>query len=116
MADVIKFWEMHRAWKTGINCEMGGTFITKIGKKKDLEVTMNVNMKVSEQCRIAASNGNQVIGMIRRNIKYKEKSLKVLLYKAIFIPHLEYCIQAWSPYLRIMYIWRKKYKNTVESN
>ncbi len=27
---------------------------------------MNANMKVSEQCRIAASKGNQVIGMIRK--------------------------------------------------
>ena len=57
-------------------------------------------MKVSEQCRIAASKGNQVIGMIRRNISYKDKSLIVPLYKATVRPHLEYCIQAWSPYLR----------------
>ena len=32
---------------------------------------MNANMKVSEQCRIAASKGNQVLGMIRRNLYYK---------------------------------------------
>ena len=38
--------------------------------------------------------------MIRRNISYKDKSLIVPLYKAIVRPHLEYCIQAWSPYLR----------------
>ena len=38
--------------------------------------------------------------MIRRNITYKDKSLIVPLYKAIVIPHLAYCIQAWSPYLR----------------
>ena len=63
-------------------------------------VSMNANMKVSEQCRIAASKGNQVLGMIRRNITYKENSLLVPLYKAIVRPHLEYCIQAWSPYLR----------------
>ena len=70
-------------------------------KEKDLGVSMNANMKVSEQCRIAASKGNQVLGMIRRNITYyKEKSLIVPLYKAIVRPHLEYCIQAWSPYLR----------------
>ena len=61
---------------------------------------MNANMKVSEQCRIAASKGNQVLGMIRRNITYKEKRLITPLYKVIVRPHLEYCIQAWSPYLR----------------
>ena len=86
-----------------MNYETGGTILSKTMKKKDLGVTMNANMKVSEQCRIAVSNKgicNQVLGMIRRNITYKEKSLIVPLYKAIVRPHLEYCIQAWSPYLR----------------
>ena len=78
------------------------TILSKTGKEKDLGVTMNANMKVSEQCRIAASKGNQVHGMIRRNTTYKEKSLMVglPLYKAIVRPHLEYCIHALSPYLR----------------
>ena len=53
---------------TGVNCEMGGTIISKTVKEKDLGLTMNANMKVSEQCRIAASKGNQVLEMIRRNI------------------------------------------------
>ena len=85
---------------TGVNYEMGGTILCKTVKEKDLGVTMNANMKVSEQCRIAASKGNQILGMIRRNITYKEKGLIVPLYKAIVRPHLEYCIQAWRPYLR----------------
>ena len=85
---------------TGMIYELGGTILSKTVKEKDLGVSMNANMKVSEQCRIAASKGNQVLGMIRRNITYTEKSLIVPLYKAIVKPHLEYCIQAWSPYLR----------------
>ena len=86
-----------------MNYEMGGTILSKTVKEKDLGVTMNANMKVmkvSEQCRIAASKGNQVRGMIRRNITYEEKSLVVPLYKAIVRTHLEYCIQACNPYLR----------------
>ena len=55
-------------------------------------------MKVSEQCGIAASKGNQMLRLIRRTITYKEKQLIVLLYKAIVRPHLEYCIQARRPY------------------
>ena len=85
---------------TGMNYEMGGTILSKTVKENDLGITMNGNMKVSEQCRIAASKGNQVLGMIRRNITYKEKRLIIPLYKAIVSPHLEYCIHAWSPYLR----------------
>ena len=69
---------------------MGGTIRNKTGKEKVLGVSMNANMKVSEQCRIAASKGNQVLGMIRTNISYKENSLSVPLYKPIVISHLEY--------------------------
>ena len=49
---------------------------------------MNANMKVSKQCRIAASQGNQIIGVIRINITYKEKRLIVPLYKVIAKPYL----------------------------
>ena len=87
---------------TAMNYDMGGTILSKIVKEKDLGETKNPNMKVSEQCRIAAFKDNQVHGMIRRNITYKDKSLTVCLYNAIVRPHLEYCIQAWSPYLRNM--------------
>ena len=31
-------------------------------------------MKVSEQCGIVASKGNQILELIRRNITYKEKA------------------------------------------
>ena len=40
----------------------------------DLGITISADMKVSEQCGIAATKGNQTLGLIRRNIKYKEKS------------------------------------------
>ena len=33
---------------TGMNYEMGGTTLSKTVKEKDLGVTMNANMKVSE--------------------------------------------------------------------
>ena len=41
-------------------------------KRKGLR--SSADMKVSEQCGIAASKGNQILGLIRRNITYKEKS------------------------------------------
>ena len=41
-------------------------------KEKDLGVTISADMKVSQQCGIAASKGNQILGLIRRNITYKK--------------------------------------------
>ena len=69
--------------------KMGDAVLDRTTQEKDL---------VSEQCGIAASKGNQILGLIRRTIMYKEKQLIVPLYKAIVRPHLEYCIQAWRPY------------------
>ena len=57
-------------------------------------------MNVSEQCGIAASKSIQILGLIRRNITCKDKKLIIPVYKAIFRPHLEYCIQAWRPYCK----------------
>ena len=67
---------------TGMNNETGGTILCKTLKEKDLGITMNVNMKVSEQCRCAASKSNQIIEMIRRTKTYTDNSLIVPLYKA----------------------------------
>ena len=39
---------------TGLKYEMGGTILSKTVKEKGLGVSLNANMKVSEQCRIAA--------------------------------------------------------------
>ena len=86
---------------------MGDTVLGTTVKEKDLGVTISADMKVSEQCGIAASKGNQILGLIRRNITYKGKKLIIHLYKAIVRPHLEYCIQAWRPY-------RKKDIDTLE--
>ena len=77
---------------------MGDIVLNTTVKEKDLGLTISADMKVSEQCAIAAANGNQTRGLIRRNIVYKEKELIIPLYKTIVRPHLEYCIQAWRPY------------------
>ena len=53
-------------------------------KENDLGVTISVDMKVSEQCDIAASKGNQIVGLIRRNITYKDNGLVIPLYKGTY--------------------------------
>ena len=85
---------------------MGDTVLGTTVKEKDL-FTISADMKVSEQCGIAASKDSKMFGLIRRNITYKDKKLIIPLYKAIVRPHLEYCIQAWTPY-------RKKDIDTLE--
>ena len=80
--------------------KMGDAVLGRTTQEKDLTVTFSADMKVSEQCGIAASKGNQILGLIGRIITYKEKQLIAPLCKAIVRPHLEYCIQAWRPYCK----------------
>ena len=63
--------------------KMGDAVLGRTMQDKDLGVTFSADMKVSEQCGIAASKGKQILGLIRRTITYKEKQLIVPLYKAI---------------------------------
>ena len=78
--------------------KIGGAVLGRTTQENDLGVTFSAGMNVSKQRGIAASKGNQILGLIRRTIMYKEKQLIVPLYKAIVRPHLEYCIQTWRPY------------------
>ena len=57
-----------------VNYQMGDTVLGTTVKEKDLGVTISVDMKLSEQCGIAASKGNQILRLIRRNITHNEKS------------------------------------------
>ena len=56
-----------------VNYNMGHTVLGTTVKEKGIGVTISVDMKVSEQFGIAASKGNQILGLITRNITYKGK-------------------------------------------
>ena len=53
--------------------KMGNVVLGRTTQEKDLCVKFSADMKVSEQCGIAASKGNQILRLIRRTINYKEK-------------------------------------------
>ena len=50
---------------------MADTVLGTTEKEKDLGITiiLSADMKVSEQCSIAASKGNQILGLTRKNTK-----------------------------------------------
>ena len=56
-----------------VNHNMGDTVLGTTVKEKDLSVTISADMKVSEQCGIAASKHHQILRLIGRNVTYKEK-------------------------------------------
>lgn len=80
--------------------KIGNHILKKSKQERDLGVIMDSSGKSTEQCIMAVKKANAVLGMIRRNIHFKSKDVIVRLYKALVRPKLEYCIQAWCPYLK----------------
>jgi len=74
--------------------------IQSVQEEKDLGVLTTSDLSVSKQCTEAASKANRVLGMVKRQFKELDKDSFLIIYKGFVRPHLEYAIQAWSPYLR----------------
>jgi ribonuclease P/MRP protein subunit RPP40 len=79
---------------------LGNNVIRSSKTERDLGVVIDRTGKSTEQCILAARKANTVLGMIKRNIHFKSKDVIVRLYKALVRPRLEFCVQAWCPYLR----------------
>ena len=80
--------------------QLGEKILKKSKQETDLGIVMDDNGKSAGQCAKAVKKANAVLGMIKRNIHYKSKDVVVKLYKSLVRPRLEYCIQAWCPYLK----------------
>jgi len=74
--------------------------LKSVTEERDLGVTITSDLKVSRQCLNAVSKANQVLGMVSRQFYNLDKTSFLILYKVFIRPHLEYAIQAWSPYLK----------------
>jgi len=70
-----------------------------VHQERDLGILVSANLKSSQRCTKAAGTARRVIAMVRRNFKRLDVDDFKLIYKTYIRPHLEYCIQAWSPYL-----------------
>ena len=67
---------------------------------RDLGIIITENLKPASQCVKAAAKARSVLGVVRRHFKRLDPQDFLIIYKSYIRPHLEYCIQAWSPYLQ----------------
>lgn len=67
--------------------------------ERDLGVLISNDLKWRPQVEAAASRANRVHGIFKRVFQCRSPRLWQTLYKTYIRPHLEFAIQAWSPYL-----------------
>jgi Reverse transcriptase (RNA-dependent DNA polymerase)/Endonuclease-reverse transcriptase len=73
--------------------------IEEVDEEKDLGVYLKRDLKSSTQCTKAAGKARAVLAMVKRNFKRLDSEDFRLIYKTYIRPHMEYCVQAWSPHL-----------------
>ena len=68
--------------------------------ERDLGIWVSNDLKWEIQSKNAATRAMTVLGMIRRTFSFVDVNGFQLLYNVYIRLHLEFCVQAWSPYFK----------------
>ena len=79
---------------------MSGIPLKVVDTEKDLGVLINNSATPSSQVAAAVKKANSALGQLRRGLTYRDKITFKRLYLQFVRPHLEYAVQAWSPWLQ----------------
>lgn len=81
-------------------CSINGTEFACVPSVKDLGILLSSDLKFSAHIDRVVNKAFAALFLILRNVLCNDHRILVRLYKAYVLPHLEYCSQVWSPWLK----------------
>ena len=77
--------------KPDLNLKVGNDQIDRVTSMKYLGVILDDHLTFDEHITYIINKASKKLGVLRRAREYLNKSTKILLYKSLVLPHLDYC-------------------------
>ena len=73
------------------------TLLCEVDSECDLGVHTSAIFNWKENIKNSIAKANKMTAWIARNVVCRSQDVMLLIYKALVRPHIEYCVQIWSP-------------------